>query len=350
MKPARIPLELPAKYLNPIYFLLVIVVWYLPLYGMLLLDLPDGLLLGLAITWVLLVFGLMFFPCCYYLILQPEEVQICLFGKVIQRIPASGLQYIYSAGTFRTTYLCLSALTPEELAQLREKKLQKGFFSRQDLPAIKNSANWQLKLAREYLIKPDWKISNLHTATPILWMPFDPVIAIFLRRLYPQLPCMDLRTYPGSPSAYPPDQIPFHSERYRADETGIHILSTVRREELRCFPAAQIKTIFRLDRFVQLSKVEPAYASYLVVSELSVAELAERGKRKGRQKWKKQLISQLPEADELYAAEFHFSGLPTWNVRTSTDCHMEYTPQTEALLRRLYPHAQWIDYSAKWQY
>ena len=92
MKPARIPLELPAKYLNPIYFLLVIALWYLPLYGMLLLDLPDGLLLGLAITWVLLVFGLMFFPCCYYLILQPEEVQICLFGKVIQRIPASGLQ------------------------------------------------------------------------------------------------------------------------------------------------------------------------------------------------------------------------------------------------------------------
>ena len=50
MKPARIPLELPAKYLNPIYFLLVIVLWYLPLYGMLLLDLPDGLLLGSAIT------------------------------------------------------------------------------------------------------------------------------------------------------------------------------------------------------------------------------------------------------------------------------------------------------------
>ena len=55
MKPARIPFELPAKYLNPIYFLLVIVLWYLPLYGMLLLDLPDGLLLGLAITWVLLL-------------------------------------------------------------------------------------------------------------------------------------------------------------------------------------------------------------------------------------------------------------------------------------------------------
>ena len=86
------------------------------------------------------------------------------------------------------------------------------------------------------------------------------------------------------------------------------------------------------------------------MSELSVAELAERGKRKGRQKWKKQLIAQLPEAEELYAAEFHFSGLPTWNPRTSTDCHMEYTLQTEALLRRLYPHAQWIDYSAKWQY
>jgi hypothetical protein len=65
-------------------------------------------------------------------------------------------------------------------------------------------------------------------------------------------------------------------------------------------------------------------------------------------KWKKQMIEQMPEAEEMYAAEFHFSGFFIWNHRTATDCHFAHTPELEQQLRNLCPHARWVDYSDKW--
>ena len=100
---------------------------------------------------------------------------------------------------------------------------------------------------------------------------------------------------------------------------------------------------------MQMSKTEPGYRKYLVVSELELEELARRGKKKGWEKWKKQIIAQLPEAEEMYAVEFHFSGFVIWNWRTATDCHLEYTPELEEQLRQLCPHARWVDYSDKWR-
>lgn len=350
LKPARIPLEFPAKFHKPRYFLLLMPIWCLPMYGMLLLDPPAGIILGFISVWTLFMMALSLLPYYYDLILFPEGIQVRLFGKVIQQIPVSELKYIFGIGNDTAHYLCLSAWSVEELAQLWEKNLQNGYFSKQDLPFMKRSPGWQERFAQAYLFKPDWRIANLHTRTPILWVRFDPVIAIYLRRMYPQLPYVDMQNpLSGKILMHDRDRIPFYSERYRVDETGVHILAEIGKEERRCFPAERIKTIFRLDRFVQMSSVEPDYESYLVVSELSLAELAERGKQKGWQKWKKQLIAQLPEAEQMYAVEFHFSGLFVWNRKTASDVHIMYTPENEALLRRLYPHAQWVDYSKEWQ-
>ena len=71
--------------------------------------------------------------------------------------------------------------------------------------------------------------------------------------------------------------------------------------------------------------------------------------RRGWQNWKREIIDQLPEAEELYASEFYFAGFFTWNWRTATDCHIWYTPDAEAKLRKLCPNARWVDYSKEWQ-
>lgn len=350
MKPFRVPIDISAKYSNPIWFFLLMVIWALPLFGVLLLDVSNGVLIGLTGIWVLCLFLLLLLPLCYDLVLFPEGAQIRFCWKVIQQIPLSEMKMIYGVGTERLNYLCLSMWDTEELVQRREAVMKRGYFSRQDLLFMKKSPGWQEKFAKEYLLNPTWRLAKLHTKTPILWLPFDPVIAICLRRMYPQLPYVDLRSsMMGRVPMQPSDQIPFYTEHYRADEEGVHFLIGFRRKELRCFPAERIKTIFRVDRFVQMSKIEPGYTRYLVISELSVSELAQRGKQKGWQKWKKQLIEQLPEAEEMYAAEFHFSGLFTWNWKTATDCHIMYTPETEEKLRQLYPHACWVDYSKEWQ-
>lgn len=347
-KPVRVPIDFPVKYLLSRGFAFLFF-YPLPLMGIALMGLPDGVLLAVTIIWVISVFVVAAIPIYYDAVLFSEGVQIRMFGKVIQQIPVSGFKLLCGVGDDGSQNLCLSTWDLEELALRREEILQKGVFSRQDLPFRKQRVGWRERFVKEYLMKPKWSIRKLHTGTPILWLPFDPVLVIYLRRLYPQLPYLDLRSdLTGRMSMQPADQIPFYTERYRVDAEGLHVFRGWNKQELRCFPAAEIKTIFRVDRFVSGSKVEPSYGRYLVVSQLSVEELAARGRQKGSHKWKGKLIDCLPEAREMYAAEFYFSIFFSWNWRKATECHIRYTAEAENLLRQLYPHAQWVDYSNKW--
>ena len=344
MKPARIPNELPQTFLLIWMFAFLAFLWVFSLLIPILL--PEKLLWVVLVIWILFLFAVFAVPLCFDKVVFPEGIQLRLFGKPIRHLPVSNFKILCAVGEGREHYLCLSIWDVEELAKRRERVLQKGIFTRHDLPFLKRSAGWQERLAREYLMNPRQILRN----HPILWLPFDPVLVIYLRRMYPQLPYVDLRSGRANRySAYPADLIPLTKWHYRLDETGVHILDEFEKNERRCFQPQQIKTVFRIDRFVQMSKVEPGHGCYLVVSERTVPELAVRGKQRGWQKWKKQMIEQLPEAEELYAAEFHFSGFFTWNARTAKDCHMAYTPELEKQLRNLCPHARWVDYSNQWQ-
>ena len=349
LKPIRVPMQLPHKYYSVFGFGLLLLVWTLPAYGMVALNPPERVLLAFIIVWVLVLFAILFMPLYYDLVFFPEGIQVRFLGRVIQQIPVSELKLMCVAGNDGVRDLCVSAWDVEELARRREEKLLKGYFTRHDVPFSKRQPGWQARFANEYLLKPSGSVLNFHTRSPILWMSFDPVVAIYLRRLYPQLPYVQLCSNRRVPLFMDPgDRIPYYTERFRIDEKGVHILGDFSKEERRLFPAERIQTIFRVDRFVQDSRAEPAYASYLVVSELSLEELALRGKQKRWNQWKKQLIAQLPEAEEMYAAEFHFSVLFLWNWRKSTECHFWNTPETEAKLRQYFPHARWVDYSEQW--
>ena len=344
MKPARTPNELPFKCMI-IWMFAPLLIWTALAFPVARLPLSDAALLAWLGIWVFSYLAVMGFPVYFDRVIFPEGIQIRFFGKPVRHIPASDFKILCAVGDGRQHYLCLSGWNVEELAQHRERILEKGIFTRHELPFIKEKAGWEERLAREYLLKPRQVLRD-----PILWLPFDPVLVIYMRRMYPQLPYVDLRSDRQEKfSMYDSNQIPLTSYRYRLDETGIHVLNELGKNELRCFQPQQIKTIFRLDRFANMSKTESGHVRYLVVSELELGELAQRGKKKGWEKWKKQIVEQMPEAEEMFAAEFHFSGFFTWNCRKATDCHFEHTPELEKQLRQLCPHARWVDYSQKWQ-
>ena len=350
LKPIRIPMQLPHKYDSVLRVWLLMLVWSLPAFGVVALNPPEWVLIVFLIVWILCLFAVSLVPFYYDLVFFPEGIQVRFLGRVIQQIPVSELKLMCVAGNDGVRDLCVSAWDVEELAQRREEKLLKGYFTRHDVPFSKKQPGWQARFANEYLLKPSGSILNFHTRSPILWMSFDPVVAIYLRRLYPQLPYVQLCSNRRVPLFMDPgDQIPYYTERFRIDEKGVHILGDFSKEERRLFPAERIQTIFRLDRFVQDSRSEQTFSSYLVVSELSLEELALRGKQKRWNRWKKQLIAQLPEAEEMYAVEFHFSVLFLWNWRKSTECHFWNTPETEAKLRQYFTHSRWVDYSEQWR-
>ena len=347
MKPARVWLE---SNISPFALLLWMMLWMIALCVVVtIFVLPDGMLLAITVFGTVCLFAVMAVPGLYSMVLFPEGVQIRFCNQVIRQIPVSELKLICGVGEFKTHFLCLSPWSIEELAQRREERMKKGVFTKHDLPFIKRSPEGERRLAKEYLLKGVWRLPKFRTETAVLRMPFDPVVAIYLRRMYPQLPYVDLRSGGANPFfMYSANQIPLTQWCYRLDEAGIHVLDEFGKNERRCFQPQQIKTIFRLDRFVQMSKTEPGHGRYLVVSQKSIPELAEHGKKMRWHKWKKQMIEQMPEAEEMYAAEFHFSGFFTWNWRTATDCHFVHTPELEQQLRNLCPHARWVDYSDKW--
>ena len=345
MKPARLPYELTSKYmLKRIIMLYVGGTAIVLLLSML--PLSDKAILPIVGLWFFAFFCLLGHPLYFDRVVFPEGIQVRLFGRGIRQIPVSDLKILCAVGSDREQYLCLSGWDLEELAQKREQVLQRGTFTRQDLKFLKEKTGWKEHFAKEYLLHPRKTSRKL----PVLWFPFDPVVAIFMRRMYPNLPYVDPRNpMMGRLAMQKPDQIPFSGDRFWLDEEGIHIRGELSNTERRWFRADRIRTILRVDRFVSLSKTEPAYGCYLLVSELSLDELAARGRGKRRQQWKRRIIDQLPEAEEMYAAEFYFSSYFTWNRSTATECPIKYTPEAEAMLRKICPHARWVDYSKKWQ-
>lgn len=344
MKPARVPNEIPQRFLL-IWMFVPLLLWTALAFLVAMLPMSDAVLLVWLGIWLLYFLAVLAIPVCFDRVIFPEGVQIRVFNKPIRHIPVSEFKILCAVGEGKAHYLCLSGWNVEELAQRRESILQKGVFTRHELPFIKRSPDWEKRLAREYLMNPRKILRN----PSILWLPFDPVLVIYLRRMYPQLPYVDLRSGGTNPfSMYPANQIPLTNQQYRLDEAGVHILDASAKREHKCLDFRQIKTILRVDRFVNMSKVEPGHGSYLVVSQKSIPELAQHGKKMRWHKWKKQIVEQMPEAEEMYAAEFHFSGFFTRNWRTTTDCHFVHTPELEQQLRNLCPHARWVDYSQKW--
>ena len=325
-------------------FVLLVLVWIIDYLG-----LPDIIILILTFGWLVLLLAASLFSFCYNAVLFPEGIQIRLFGRMIRQIPISCFKTIYVAGDDFAQDLCLSTWTTEELAQKREAVLRKRFFAKQDLPFLKRKPNWEKQLAREYLWNPSEPVLKMRNAPSLLWLYFHPVTVMYLRQLYPQLSFVNLQTN-ASERMYPtyPDSLPgwYISDRFRLDEEGLHILKQKR--EVACIPANEIKTILRASRYGSHFLRDYERGHYLFVSVKTLEELAALGEMSGRGTSRNKMISQLPHSQQWYAAQYCLRKMMEWNTKSGQLCALFDIPQTETQLRRLYPHAQWVDYSKEW--
>lgn len=136
-----------------------------------------------------------------YLELAPEEVRVRLFGCKIFSLPADELAGLYIAWV-RVKFghgwqIGLSDHSIPELAQLQEQRLAKGIFTRNELPFMKRSGDWQRKFAEQYLLR-DARREQLFfhgvkkpgkvQRKGILWLGWSEDLLALLRYMYPYVP------------------------------------------------------------------------------------------------------------------------------------------------------------------
>lgn len=97
-----------------------------------------------------------------YAYVTKASVTVCVFGIPVKRMDPSRLKLICAVSNGHDPVLCLSQYSEAELADLQEKRLLKGLFTRHEVPFRKRTADCRRTFAREYL---NW----------LLWHPLKSV-------------------------------------------------------------------------------------------------------------------------------------------------------------------------------
>lgn len=121
-----------------------------------------------------------------------EAVTLSAFGRQLRRIPVQALCGFYAVqirikGGF-TWHLGISDLDIPALAQLRECQMEKGLFSRHDLPFMKRKGDWKTSFAKAYLLRSAHSSRDLGFFGKIIWMEYSGEMLALLRHLYPDIP------------------------------------------------------------------------------------------------------------------------------------------------------------------
>ncbi len=136
-----------------------------------------------------------------YLELAPEEIRVRLFGRKIFSLPADELAGLYIAWVrIKFGYgwqIGLSGHNIPQLAQLQEQRLAKGIFTRNELPFMKRSGDWQRNFAEQYLLRAakreqiflrGVKKAGKGQGKGILWLGWSEDLLALLRYMYPNVP------------------------------------------------------------------------------------------------------------------------------------------------------------------
>ena len=128
--------------------------------------------------------------------LVPQGIAVTLFDKTVRQYPVERIGAFFGVEWWEKGWgrmLGISLHTPEELTALRERQLQKGLFTRDELKFRKRREDWQCVFRMEYLLKR----AKLHHLTgwkrDILWMNLNPDTVALLRTIYPEVPWEYLR-------------------------------------------------------------------------------------------------------------------------------------------------------------
>lgn len=163
--------------------------------------LPGLLILPISALFLIVGVGSLV-QAAGYLEFAPEEVRIRLFGGMIFSVSAERLAGLYIVCTpVKYGYgwqIGLSNHSIPELAQQQEQRLARGIFTRNELPFMKRSGDWQQKFAEDYLLRSaqkqqlflrtEKKERHLLPPKDILWLDWSEDMLALLRYMYPHVP------------------------------------------------------------------------------------------------------------------------------------------------------------------
>lgn len=284
--------------------------------------------------------------CQYF---SPDAIRITFLGIPLRTISTDGIRTIACVQSHSDLCLCLSRHTLVELAQMQENRMKNGYFSKHELPFLKKKSDWQKTLARDYLIHTyNSTFVFLHDHDQV-WLTVDPIALQMVRTLCPQADYYNLLDSAASHyNQYQSDVIPSLRPEVsvctaRIQEDGLHILT--KKQELRCLPAQEIRTIVRVHCFPD-SRYDRSHSVLLVVSSLTPEEMAAEAPGQYRRGWRQKVVAMHAGQKAFLINCYCWMQGTKWNSQITHLYPLYDTPQHTADLLKFYPDAKWMDYFA----
>lgn len=128
--------------------------------------------------------------------LVPQGIAVTMRGKTIAQYPVEEIGMFFAVEWWEKGWvriLGISRQTPEEITGMRERQLQRGVFTRDELKFRKRDPNWQRTFRQEYLLKRGRLAWLMPWKKDILWLELTPDNIAMLRYWYPEIPWEYLR-------------------------------------------------------------------------------------------------------------------------------------------------------------
>ncbi len=314
---------------------------------------PDQIIM---VPEILVIVGFLLYIASWFctVVFCPEKIAIRWCGITFRTIPVSELRLFCTVGNGRQDVLCMSCLSIEEMAQIQEKRLQKSFLNKHDVPRRKRRLDWQCAFTRDYLNHVFHTPFGFLTNREAVMIEMNPETQYLLRRMYPQLPYRNLTgitslyTSPISHRAIKVNQavrFPLENYNYAVElkAEGIHILNVA--EEI-CFISAQrIKMVVRVDVFRSYEKFYPHHLPVMLISCWDEKELADQVSTKAYGKMSNEYVNQ-----SLLAMIAATDKAMRWKEKQTDCCVLHYTEKNVQTIRRLYPDVVINDIAGNWMY
>ena len=295
---------------------------------------------------LMLIFHEMF--CFYSVHFYSDKIILKWLGISLETIPLSEFKLLCAVGNDREDVLCLSRYSIEEIADMNEKKLLRGVFTKDEVPFRKKNANWQTNFAKEYLLRSRRKPFCIFRKKAFVMIDMHPSLQYALRKMLPQIPyknLTDIHTLHISRfSEIPKNEVmcfglQMHKYYFYMKRDGVHIETA--KKDISFILAEQIKTAVRVDFFMGYSKYYPHHIPLLFITTMSAKELKNSPSAKG---------FHMNEANDpmllIMTAAHHLAF--RWSPKKKDFCVIPLTKQNLDTLRAICPNAQILENASDW--
>lgn len=243
------------------------------------------------------------------------------------------VQWLYNARVYSCIVLC--RYSQEELTQLREQQLQKGVFTRGELPFRKRVAQWQVQFAKEYIARQRffWQVRSPRKKD-IIWIPRETETEILLRQNYPHIPWLQIDNLTFDAYPQPRDQLTVTAED----------ITVTNQNHARTVLAENVQAIYVCGNQSEVWRFSTV--QYIAVLQIPVAELAERELERlnstpvGKQKAQAYLT--IENWQQLLAMRYCRKVVGKGEKEIPFGILIQYSKEREQLLRQFYSQIPWF--------